>query len=94
MTGRVEVDPLFCGHGTHAISGVLTKGQEGPWTQQRRECHEQCVQRAARAVSHGYQVLYFFPIDEAVRLILRPGGPQADELRARILEKRRTRLGP
>jgi hypothetical protein len=51
---------------------------------------EECIKRAAVHASRGYQVLYLYPIDEAVELIDRPGAPWANkgELRAEILRRR------
>jgi hypothetical protein len=53
---------------------------------------EESVAAAAKVLSRAYRVLYFYPIEEAARRAVRPGGPTYDELLAIIAEKRRTNL--
>lgn len=55
---------------------------------------EECIKAAAVVIAEGYRVLYTYPLDEAARLAVRPGGPSFEELRERIAEKRRLYLNP
>jgi hypothetical protein len=54
----------------------------------------ECIKAAAVIVSEGYRILYTYPIEEAARRAVRPGGPTYDELLVRIAAKRRDNLRP
>jgi hypothetical protein len=53
---------------------------------------DESIAAAADVLSRGYQILYFYPIEEAARRAVRRGGPTYEELLAIIAEKRRTNL--
>lgn len=53
---------------------------------------ESCIKAAAVIAAEGYRVLFTFPLDEAARRAMRPGGPSFEELRERIATKRRERV--
>jgi hypothetical protein len=55
---------------------------------------EESVAAAAKVLSRAYLVLYFYPIEEAARRAVRPGGPTYEELLAIIADRRRTNLRP
>jgi hypothetical protein len=52
---------------------------------------EECIAAAGRVAAEGYQILFTFPLDEAARRAVRPGGPSFQELRERIARKRAER---
>lgn len=55
---------------------------------------EEACRAAARVASEGYRVLFLYPLDEAARRCVRPGGPSYEEMRERIARKREQRLRP
>lgn len=55
---------------------------------------EEACRAAARVASEGYRVLFLYPLDEAARRCLRPGGPSFEEMRERIAHKREQRMRP
>ncbi|MDY7542652.1 MULTISPECIES: hypothetical protein [unclassified Cryobacterium] len=55
---------------------------------------EECIKAAAVILADCYRVLYTYPIEEAARRAVRPGGPTYEELLVRIAAKRKTYLVP
>ena len=55
---------------------------------------EECIKAAAVSLANCYRVLYTYPIEEAARRAVRPGGPTYDELLVRIAAKREQFLIP
>lgn len=53
---------------------------------------EECIKAAAVPLAQCYRVLYTYPIEEAARRALRPGGPTYEELLVRIAAKRAANL--
>ncbi|WP_105033542.1 hypothetical protein [Cryobacterium aureum] len=55
---------------------------------------EECIKAAAVSLANCYRVLYTYPIEEAARRALRPGGPTFEVLLVRIAAKREKYLVP
>lgn len=55
---------------------------------------EECIKAAAVIASEGYRVLYTFPLEEAARRAVRPGGPSYEELLVLIADKRARNIIP
>ena len=55
---------------------------------------EECIKTAAVALAQCYRVLYTYPIEDAARRAVRPGGPTYEELLVRIAAKRAANLRP
>lgn len=52
-----------------------------------------CMRQAAAVAAEGYRILYTFPLEEAARRAVRPGGPGYEDLLERIADKRLRYLG-
>lgn len=55
---------------------------------------EECTKAAAVVLANCYRVLYTYPIEEAARRAVRPGGPTYEELLVRIAARREKYLIP
>lgn len=55
---------------------------------------DECMRAAGAIAAEGYRILFTYPIDEAARRAVRPGGPSFEELRVRIAKKRLERAVP
>jgi hypothetical protein len=78
--------PAF-GHTMFRFDGTRTQ-QEGPLTEEAQRLKDRCIKAAAVVVAECYRILYTFPIEEAARRAVRPGGPTYEELLVIIAEKR------
>jgi hypothetical protein len=57
-------------------------------TDEQLRLKRECIKRAAVFAAEGYRIMYTFPIEEAARRAVRPGGPTYEELLVRIAAKR------
>lgn len=55
---------------------------------------EECIKAAAVSLANCYRILYTYPIEEAARRAVRPGGPTYEQLLVRIAAKREKYLVP
>ena len=55
---------------------------------------EECIKAAAVSLANCYTILYTYPLEEAARRAVRPGGPTYEVLLVRIAEKRAKYLLP